>query len=161
MQRLLGKIVASAFAVVFMTAAGASASAPEPWQPYVEGPLTLPAERYCGGFDLVSTPVQQDVKSRVLERYDSGAVKVQEFTGLLVVEVTRVGTGETVTRNLSGHAIVTFREDGSIATYEMEGPIGMGWPQEDQYDRGFYVMDGYHLVPFDESGSRTMLVDHG
>ncbi len=161
MQRFLGTVIVAALSVVLMTGADASAAAPERWQPYSEGPLTLPAERYCGDFDVVSTPVRQHVKSRVLERYDSGAVKVQEFTGLLLVEVANVKTGDTVQRNLSGHAVVTFREDGSIATYEMRGPIGMGWPQEDQYDRGFYVMNGYHVVAFDESGSRSMLVDRG
>lgn len=150
-----------AAAVLLATPSLAAASTPEPWQPYPEGPLTLPAERYCGDFDLLSTPTQQDVKSRVLERYGSGAPRVMEFLGLLLVDVTNLSTGETVQANLSGHAIVTFREDGSIETYEMEGPIGMGWPQDDEYARGFYLMNGYHLVAFDENGARTMMVDKG
>ena len=142
-------------------ATSATAASPEAWVPYPEGPLTLPAARYCGDFDLRSTPVEQDVKSRVLERHASGAIRVQEFTGLLLVDVTNLSTGTTVRRNISGHAVVTYREDGSIATYEMRGPIGFGWPQQDAYDRGFYVMNGYHVVAFDAAGARSMLVDRG
>ena len=153
--------LALALSTPVLTTTAAAGATPEAWQPYPEGPLTLPAARYCGDFDLRSTPVRQDVKSRVLERYDSGAIEVQEFTGLLLVDVTNLSSGETVQRNLSGHAIVTYREDGSIDTYEMRGPIGFGWPQQDAYDRGFYVFNGHHVVGFDASGARTMLVDQG
>ncbi len=161
MLRPLRVAVASLAVALTLPLLASAAAAAETWQPYPEGPLTLPAARYCGSFDLRSTPVQQDVKSRVLERYASGAIRVQEFTGLLIVDVTNLSTGATVQRNLSGHAVVTFREDGSIATYEMRGPIGFGWPQQDAYDRGFYVMNGYHVVTFDASGARSMLVDRG
>jgi hypothetical protein len=163
MRRLVRSVI---FMVVATTAiltgpTLAAADAPEPWQPYPEGALSLPAERYCGDFDLLSTPIQQNVKSRVLERYSSGAPKVMEFTGLLRVEVTNLSSGQSVQANLSGHATVTFREDGSIEVYEMQGPIGMGWPQDDVYSRGFYLMNGYHVVEFAPNGHRTMLVDHG
>ena len=153
--------LALAITTPLLASTAAVGATPEAWQPYTEGPLTLPAARYCGDFDLRSTPVRQDVKSRVLERYDSGAVRVEEYTGLLLVDVTNLSTGTTVQRNLSGHAVVTYREDGTIETYEMRGPIGFGWPQQDAYDRGFYVMNGYHVVGFDTSGARTMLVDRG
>lgn len=163
MRRLLQPVVlmVAAATVVITGPTLAAADAPEPWQPYPEGALNLPAERYCGDFDLLSAPIQQDVKSRVLERYSSGAPKVMEFTGLLRVEVTNLSSGQSVEANLSGHATVTFREDGSIEVYEMQGPIGMGWPQDDAYSRGFYLMNGYHVVGFDPSGARTMLVDKG
>ena len=156
-------VAALAFALFspVLASTAAAGATPEAWQPYPEGPLTLPAARYCGDFDLRSTPVQQPVKSRVLERYDSGAVRVQEFTGLLLVDVTNLDTGTTVQRNLSGHAVVTYREDGSIETYEMRGPIGFGWPQQDTYDRGFYVLNGYHVVTFDATGARSVVVDNG
>jgi hypothetical protein len=163
MRRLLrpAALVLAASAAILATPTVAVADPPEPWQPYIEGPLTLPAERYCGDFDLLSSPVQQDVKSRVLERYASGAPKVVEYTGLLRVEVSNQSTGASVEANLSGHATVTFREDGSIAVYEMRGPVGLGWPQDDTYGRGFYLMNGYHVVGFDPSGARVMLVDRG
>lgn len=162
MRRLARTALALAAASILVTAPGpATAAGPEPWQPYVEGPLTLPADRYCGDFDLRSTPVQQDIRSRVLARYDSGAVRTAEYAGLLLVDVTNLSTGETVQRNLSGRAFVTFREDGSIATYEMDGPVGMGWPQDDGYERGFYRMNGHHVIAFDEAGHRTALLDDG
>ncbi len=163
-MRTIRRVVAPAvagLALAFAAVAPAAAASPEPWLPYPEGTLTLPAARYCGDFDLQSTPVRQDVRSRVLQRYPDGAVEVQTFRGLLLVEVSNQSTGAAVQRNLSGRARVTFREDGSIATYEMWGPVGMGWPQQDAYDRGFYVMDGHHVVAFDESGARSMLLDQG
>ena len=139
----------------------AAVPAPEAWQPYPEGPLTLPAADYCGGFALRSTPVRQAVESRVLDRYSSGGIRVEQFRGLLLVDVTNLTTGATVRRDLSGRALVTYRRDGSIITYAMAGPVGLGWPQQDAYDCGFYVMDGVHVVSFDASGARRMVLDLG
>lgn len=162
MRRLARTALALAAAAVLVAAPGpATAAEPEPWQPYVEGTLNLPADRYCGDFDLRSTPVQQDIKSRVLDRYASGAPRTMEFTGLLLIDVTNLSTGETVRRDVSGRAYVTFREDGSFETYEMQGPIGLGWPQDDGYERGFYVVHGHHVIAWDESGHRTAVVDDG
>src|SRR5918994_943790 len=76
----------------------------EQWQPYPEGPLLLPAERYCGDFDVRSTPVLQDVRYRVVTRWDSGGARDTEYTGPLLVDATNTTTGATVRLDLSGRA---------------------------------------------------------
>src|SRR5689334_4082948 len=104
MRRLTLVVLAVLCACVVSSGAATAAKHKERWQPYHEDALTLPAASYCGDFDLTSTPVEQRVRSRVLQRYESGAVRVQEFKGLLLVVVTNESTGDSVRRNLSGHA---------------------------------------------------------
>lgn len=160
-MRILREAAAVAVAALALAAPAAAGACPEPWQPYPEEPLTLPADRYCGSFDLTSTPVRQHVESRVLHRFATGEVEREQFPGLLLVDVRNEQTGETVRRNLSGRALVTYRVDGTIATYEMRGPVGLGWPQDDGYGRGFLVMRGHHVIAFDEAGVRSVVLDRG
>lgn len=135
----------------------------EKWQPYVyEHGLTLPAERYCGDFDMTTDAVFQDVRYRVLSRWDSGGPRVTEYTGPLLNEVTNVETGSSVQLSMSGRAVTLQREDGSLARYESKGPIGMGFPVGSiGLDPGFYLFEGYHVVEFPESGPRRLVVDQG
>jgi hypothetical protein len=134
----------------------------EEWQPYHQAVLTLPAERYCGDFDLRSAPLRQDIRYRVLSRWDSGAPRTTEYAGPLVTESTNVDTGAAVRLNMSGHAVTLQREDGSLATYESSGPVGMGFPAGSVgLETGFYLFEGYHVVEFPADGPRRLVVDRG
>lgn len=139
-----------------------TADANDPWQPAPQGSLTLPAERYCGDFDLRADPIRDAVEQRVVESYDSGAPRVVAYRGALLVELTNLTTGATAQVSLSGHSTATLREDGTMETYETNGPVGMGWPAGTAgLDAGFYLLNGRHVVGFAPDGSRTMLVDQG
>lgn len=135
----------------------------EKWQPYVyEGGLTLPAERYCGDFDLQTRAVFQDVRFRVVSRWDSGGPRETEYSGPLLNEATNLETGASVQVSMSGRAVTLQRENGSLARYESDGPIGMGFPVGSiGLDPGFYLFEGYHVVEFPESGPRRLVVDRG
>lgn len=160
----LAAILLGGSAVVAPSAAGDTSSHAESerWHPYHQEPLLLPAERYCGEFDLRLTPVFQDVRYRVLSRWDSGGPRETVYDGPLLTDATNAETGATVRLNLSGRALTVQREDGSLKTYETDGPVGMGFPVGSiGLDPGFYVFKGRHLVGWDESGQRSLLVDQG
>lgn len=134
----------------------------ESWQPYPEGELFLPANRYCGDFDVRSTPVFADVQYRVTSRWEAGGARETEYTGPLLVDATNTTSGETVRLDLSGRAETLQRPNGSLAVYETKGPVGMGWPTGSVgMPQGFYVLRGHHVVEFPEAAPRRMLLDHG
>ena len=155
----------AALSPVATTAASAEEgwhSVQESWQPYPEGELFLPAARYCGDFDVRSTPVFQDVQYRVTSRWESGGARDTEYTGPLLVDATNTTSGESVRLDLSGRAQTLQRPDGSLATYETHGPVGMGWPTGSVgLPQGYYVLRGRHMVEFPEAAPRRMLVDQG
>ena len=169
MVRLVKLVVATLVTVLVAGPLAAPASATdvwqpvqEPWQPYTEGGLLLPAERYCGDFDLESTPVRQELRSRVLSRWQSGEPREVEYAGPLVVEAVNTTSGESVRLNLSGHAWVVLRPDGSLSRYETSGPVGMGFPTGSiGLAPGFYRFTGRHVVEFPASGPRQMVLDQG
>lgn len=137
-------------------------SVDEPWQPYVDHELVLPAERYCGDFDLRMAPVHQDISSRVLSRWDSGGARETVYSGPLISEATNMETGTSVEVDLSGYARTMQRESGSLAVYEALGPVGMGFPKGSiGLPQGHYRLDGRHVVVFPENGPRRMVVDQG
>lgn len=168
-RRTIVATLTTAFALVAPVAPVAPASAGdgwhpvhEQWQPYVESGLELPAGRYCGDFTVDTTPVFQDIRYRVLSRWDSGGPRETAYAGPLVTEATNEATGDSVRLNMSGSGTTLQREDGSLATYDTRGPVGFGWPTGSVgLDQGFYVFRGRHVVEFPESGPRRLVVDQG
>ncbi|UAL30860.1 hypothetical protein K8W59_04985 [Nocardioides rotundus] len=159
---MLRATVTALLAPLAVGALPASAAAADPWQPAPQGSLTLPAERYCGDFDLQADPIRQAVEQRVEESYESGAPRVVAYRGALLVELTNLTSGATARVSLSGHSTATLREDGTMETYETNGPVGMGWPTGTPgMDPGFYLLNGRHVVGFAPDDSRAMLVDQG
>lgn len=135
----------------------------EKWRAYPEDPLTLPAARYCGDFDLNLTSVQQGVKVKTLTRWDDGTARTEFYTGVLRTRATNLSTGSTVVLNLSGTARVLYRPDGTMQRYETRGPVGFGWPTGSgpQLPQGYYRFTGKHVVNFTADGTRTLTEAHG
>ncbi len=137
-------------------------SVQESWEPYPEGELMLPADRYCGDFDVRSTPVFSDVSSRVISRWESGGARETVYSGPLVVEATNTTTEASVELDLSGYARTKQRPDGSLARFEALGPVGFGWPTGSVgLPQGYYVFNGRHVVRFPQEGPRRLVVDQG
>lgn len=153
---LLGTLIATP-----LVAPTAQAQAPERWEPVTQQPFSIPAGTYCD-FAFSYTPDRQNLRQRVLSRYDDGAVEQLQFRGPLVGTFTNDETGATYTVNTSGVAIQTLRPDGSLQTYEMRGPVGIGFHATDVgLPRGFYTFRGHHIVDFATDGTRTLVVDQG
>jgi len=98
---------------------------------------------------------------RVLERHPDGAVKREEYKGLLVVEYENTDTGGTVVRDVSGRGFPEYRPDGQLRRYGAIGPVGFGMRDGDDFAKGFWIVDGIHVVEFAEDGTRSFSVRKG
>ncbi|MGH3317520.1 MAG: hypothetical protein ACRDO0_15385 [Nocardioidaceae bacterium] len=132
------------------------------WEPYRSQPFTSPAGQLCD-FALQADPIEDEEMVATVARFPDGEPKVEAYKGRLVVRYTNVETGASTDKDLSGYAVVRYFEDGAYTMY-MYGPVGVGFREADQYPRGMYVFDGFHVVhtgadPADRD--REVIVDSG
>ena len=161
LARLGGTALLGALIATPLTATAARAQTPEPWEPVTQEPFSVPAGTYCD-FGFSYTPDAQNLRQRVLSRYADGAVERLQFRGLLRGTFTNAATGATYTVDSSGVATETLRPDGSLRTYEMRGPVGIGFHATDVgLPRGYYLFRGHHVVEFSPDGTRTLVLDDG
>jgi hypothetical protein len=157
-------VLAAAAALTTTTApalAERTSAGPEPWQPYEATDFVAPAGRYCD-FDLAVTAVEDEEEYRVHSRYPDGSVRVYEYRGTLVTRFTNVATGASVTRDLSGHAWQEMYADGQATkSFTGAGPFSFGFRETDTYPRGYYRLDGLHVIALDADGTRHMRVAAG
>jgi len=135
----------------------------EGWQPAVQGDLTLPAARYCGTFDLKLVAVSQDVRGKVLSRWDNGTPKDTYYTGPLTTKAINEATGKSKDYFMGGAALESDSPAGAIQTYQTFGPVGVGMPAgaSQGLSAGFYVVRGYHEIRFNADGTREVTVAKG
>ncbi|WP_131051170.1 MULTISPECIES: hypothetical protein [unclassified Micromonospora] len=133
---------------------------PEPWRPYVQQEWTGPAGRYCS-FPLGVRVVSQDIRVRVLARYPDGTVKHEEFAGPLTVDFVNTDTGQAVRRDAGGSGLLEYRPDGGWLRYTIVGPAGFGFRPGDLHPRGYYILDGLHVISIDATGTRGLALAVG
>ncbi|WDZ85281.1 hypothetical protein [Micromonospora cathayae] len=133
---------------------------PEPWRTWVQEEWTAPAGQYCT-FPLQVRVVSQDVRVRVVDRYADGAVRREEFAGPLVVDFVNGDTGRAARRDAGGSGAADYRPDGTWRRYTIVGPAGFGFRPGDHHPRGYYLLDGLHVITFDADGTRRLAVAVG
>ncbi|MGW0504418.1 hypothetical protein [Micromonospora sp. NPDC003241] len=133
---------------------------PEPWRPYIQQEWTGPAGRYCT-FPLSVRVVSQDIRVRVLARHPDGAVQREEFAGPLTVDFVNTDTGQSVRRDAGGSGLLEYRPDGGWRRYTIVGPAGFGFRPGDLYPRGYYILDGLHVISIDAAGTRRLALGVG
>ncbi|MEV0396141.1 hypothetical protein [Polymorphospora rubra] len=133
---------------------------PEPWRPWIQEEWIAPAGRYCS-FPLGVRVVSQDIRVRVLARHPGGAARLEEFAGPLTVDFVNVDTGASVRRDAGGSGVAEYRPDGSYARYTIVGPAGFGFRAGDGLPKGYYILDGLHVISFDADGIRRLAVGIG
>jgi hypothetical protein len=131
----------------------------EGWKPALQGDQVLPAARYCGTFDLKLSAVSQDVRGKVLSRWDNGNPKDTYYTGPLTTRAENLTTGKAKNYDMGGDAWETDYPTGYYQTYRMIGPVGMGMPlgASKGLPPSVYVMNGYHVVQFNADDSQGTL----
>lgn len=131
----------------------------EDWQPAPQGNTTLPAARYCKTYDLELDTVSEDVRGKVLSRWDNGNVKDTYYTGPLITRAVNLTTGVAKNYDMGGDMLETDYPDRTPHIYQTFGPVGIGMPIG--ASRGLapsmYVMDGYHKLQFNADGSMRTL----
>ncbi|WP_428965787.1 hypothetical protein [Micromonospora fluostatini] len=133
---------------------------PEPWRTWVQPEWSAPAGRYCS-FPLQVRVVTQDVRVRVVARHPDGTVRREEFTGPLVVDFVNGDTAATARRDAGGSGAADYRPDGTWSRYTIVGPAGFGFRPGDHHPRGYYLLDGLHVVTIDADGTRRLAVGVG
>ena len=143
-------------AVCLVLTLPATAYAASPWQPFRAAPSDLPAGSRCA-FELKGDIVRDKERIRTVEPGRS------EVKGLLVVRYTNVATGESVTRNLNGDALIDQRADGSIARITLvHGHLAVGLRATDPGGPAFLVLHGRgFVVDFAPDGTRTITFGAG
>ncbi|MER5184946.1 hypothetical protein ABT009_42840 [Streptomyces sp. NPDC002896] len=132
----------------------------EPWEPYIQQEFTAAAGRFCS-FPLQLKVLEQDIRKRVLERYPDGSIKREEYAGPLVVAYVNGDTGASVERDTGGRGFPQYRTDGTFLRYTSVGPVGFGIREGDDFPKGYYVVDGIHVMEFAADGRRSFSVRRG
>lgn len=166
MRRRLFAVVAASLigAVVLATAPNASASPPsfsipgggtisQPI-PQVYEPIDYPAGYTCAFALHGEFPVSNVVGYTYTN--SAGRVVAEYFTGRLILRLTRVDTGKTVTADLSGDGVQTFATDGSSVLYGF-GPFGSGQHPGDTPGPFYAVLHGISALKIAADGRKTIL----
>ena len=119
-------------------------------------PITGPLEFAAG--DPCTFPLRIDVlvntEYGVTFRDDSGNLVRQIVGGRLIVTITNLTTGKSITENISGPGIYTAHPDGSMSTILLGNSLAFG-PGE------MWLTTGTVLVEADASGAIVSLTQHG
>ncbi len=119
-------------------------------------PITGPLEFAAG--DPCTFPIRIDVlvntEYGVTFRDDAGNLVRQLVGGRLIVAITNVTTGASITENVSGPGIYRFHADGSLSAILRGNSLAFG-PGE------MWLTTGTVLVEVDASGAVASLTQHG
>lgn len=140
--------------------AAPAAAATEPWQPYKATDFVAPEGKYCT-FALAVTAVEDAEEYRVVARHPDGTERVVEYRGTLITRFTNVTTGESVVRDLSGHAWEERYPGGGTKSFTGVGPFGFGFRAEDDFAQGYYRLDGVNVITIAPDGTRALPVNAG
>ena len=112
------------------------------------------------GFEVNATfPIDREYETDVYDA--SGSLVRSTVTGALFMQLTRVDTGQSIERNLSGKGIYDFHPDGSF-TLTDEGHLLYGLHPGDTPDQpGLYVTSGRTVIDFTAAGQRTVTQSAG
>jgi hypothetical protein len=144
--------------VVLVVAAPASALMPERFQPGPNPDFTV--EGVCDFPVLLHDVVNQGVITDFFDQ--EGNLTREQFTGLLIVEVSRLDAQgnpvETITLNISGPGVETFDESGSTLTglgpwllFFFPGQV-TGFP-----DGLIWFTMGQFVLRFEDTGEITLV----
>ncbi len=157
--KLAGTVLAAG-AGLALAATPAAAAGPEPWEPWIQPEFTLPAGKYCE-FPIRLEVISQDIERRTTSRYPDGTIHREEYRGPLTSYWYNEDTGDRHFSDASGELYMEYYPDGSPKRATTVGPVGVGFREQDDYPKGYYTLDGFHMVGYDTDGTRSMMVDNG
>ena len=141
-------------------AAAAPAYTPPPgWQLAPQPQFTVPAGAICS-FALQVATVEDEVITKVLATWPDGSPRNQVYTGPYIARFTNVDSGKSVTRNLSGDALVHYGEDDGSASWSYAGPVAVAFFGS-PLALGLWVLDGVFVVDYAADGTQTLPVHVG
>lgn len=162
-MRIGTRVVMIAMAAGLFAAASATPSAASEtveWEPWTQQEWTAPAGVYCD-FPLRLEVISQDLERRTLRTHPDGSVAAEQYRGPLTNYFVNDDTGARTRHDASGEMFVTYSSDGRMTSMTTVGPVGSGFKGTDDQPRGYYIMDGFHVVTIDDAGVKHLTVDAG
>ncbi len=155
-MRKLAVAVAAVLMGITLAPARAMASDP-PWTAYDQTDFTVSGARSTCGFDVRVATVEDAEYYRTMSTYDDGSVMSQLWRGPLVMSYTNLTTGYSVVRDLTGMAVIDYRQGGALAKISaIEGSFGATLPAGSTPSSGLMVFSGHDTsVSFNADGSRS------
>ena len=163
MKNLLRGAFSLSAAICFIVLApsiAAADGATREWERWEQPEWTAGAGVYCD-FALRLEVIHQDIERRTLQTYPDGQIKLEQYRGPLTNYFVNDSTGEKTFHDASGKMRVEYYSDGEMKTMTMLGPVGAGFTKSDGPPRGYYVMDGYHVITVSRSDVKDLAVDVG
>jgi len=156
MKRRLLLVGLTVLAVLLGTAGTAVAGGSVVNEPWVRLPQTG-FERAAGencAFGVRLEIVQDEVMSKVVQRFPSGTIERQLAAGKLIVRMVNVSTGASTLVDAGGSALFEYREDGTFKSWLVSGPI-IALPREgvSNIGRGVWALDGIYTIEFNPGPS--------
>jgi hypothetical protein len=142
------------------TPAASAASGPEPWEPWEQEEFTIPAGQNCD-FAIRLEVISQDIERRTISQYPDGTIHREQYRGPLTNYWINEDTGKRFFQDASGELFAEYYPNGGAKKFITIGPVGVGFDEDDNYPRGRYTLDGFHIISIDENGVKSMQVDLG
>jgi hypothetical protein len=139
---------------VIAPAAGATEEAGKAgWEPYRTQPFDSPNN--CS-FAIHGDIVKDEEEVRTDSTYPDGSPKVREYRGPLVIRFTNTGNGRSVVRDVSGYALLHFKEDGGSVWY-FDGGASIGVRIGNKATpAGSYILHGEFVLRLAPDGTRDI-----
>jgi hypothetical protein len=123
------------------------------WKPFRSQPFD--STNVCS-FTIHGDIVEDQEEVRVDATYPDGSTKVEEFRGPLVIRFTNTSTGESVVRDVSGYAVLHFKQDGgSTWFFNGGGSIGVHFGNK-ATPPGSYILQGEFVLTISADGTRDI-----
>jgi hypothetical protein len=127
------------------------------WQPYRTQPFD--STDVCS-FTIHGDIVKDEEETRIDATFPDGSAKLQQFRGPLVIRFTNTSSGKSVVRDVSGDALIHFRQDGgSTWFFNGGGSIGVHTGNT-ATPAGSYIVHGTFVVTFAADGTRDIHLLH-
>jgi hypothetical protein len=157
MRRVSSIIAAVAGISVTLIAPAASAAdgsaGNRGWEPFRTQPFV--STDVCS-FTIRGDIVKDEEEVRTDATYPDGSAKVQEFRGPLVIRFTNTGSGRSVVRDVSGYALLHFKQDGgSTWFFDGGGSIGVHLGNK-ATPPGSYILQGKFVFELSADGTRDI-----
>ncbi|GAA4496797.1 hypothetical protein GCM10023191_039380 [Actinoallomurus oryzae] len=144
-------IAALAASAVGLLSSAAGAAGTGDWHPAPSEPFVTSG--VCS-FTMKGDIVRDTTEARTLSTYPDGSVEVEEARGPLAIRFTNMSTGRSVVRDLSGHGIIHYFQDGG-REYRLDGggsvPVRVDSPG---FPQGWYILHGSFTVVGHTDGTR-------
>ena len=137
----------------------ASAGGKPTRSPTANSPFDFPAGVVCG-FEVAGQPLVDNEVTKTFPPLPNGDV-VQIVTGRVVLQLTNVDSGKSLTLNVSGPATITAHPDGSVTAIDSGRSLSFFFPTDSPAGPATYLYTGQVVLNFTADGQQILVSQTG